>query len=343
MSDDPDEVPKDEGAADGAPSGDTPADDAAATEDDTDADAPSSAPEAGAYGVAPLDSQGAAIYTADSLAAYEKAKAADKKGEELPKRQYADPSNDAAVNIFFGVLPGVEAPPKDQMELQDAIGQVLTTIRKLYLDKDDKAKDAFRIFYVRLYRLAQLGLTGKAMPEVAKTALERVIDDLIQSEAPRVKNQHLKRLGERVAFISVWFVAFYVLISFLDIEAFWDALDIDPNAARSFMLLWVGTSVGAWLSYAIRKADFKLRDLTVVEGDFLEPTTRVIFACLLSTVIGLFILLSFIDVKVGSISISDFDKNPTIALALGVVLGINELMLPSSVAKRAKDIWEKIQ
>jgi len=313
------------------------------SEEDAPAPPPVPARPVGAYGVAPVDAKGVAIReeVASASGAPEKG---DSEGKAKKVRAgFVDPSDERAVNIFFGVLPGVEAPPKDQTELQDAIGQVLTTVRKLYINSEGEVQEPFRLNYVRLYRLAQLGLTGNAMPEVAKTALERVIDDLVQTEAPRVKNQHLKRLAESVAFVAAWFFAFYVLIAFLDIGPVWEALSIDPEAAGSFMMLWVGTSVGVWLSYAIRKSDFKLRDLTVVDSDFLEPTTRVIFACLLATVIGMLLMLNFIDVTVGTVSISDFSSKPTIALVLGVVLGINEMMLPSSVAKRTKDIWEKIQ
>ena len=287
--------------------------------------APSPLPPApqGAYRVLPADRDGNILYDEATDA--------------------VDPGQHAAVDIYFGILPGVDAPPKDQMDLLDTIGQVLTAVQKLYMSSVGELKAPFRLFYVRLFRLAQLGLEGNAMTDVAKATLERVVDDLIQAEGPRVKNYHLKRLARSAAILAAIFTVFFGVLSFAEEGNVFDRLSVNPTVASCFMILWVGTFIGVWLSYAIRKSEFKLRDLTLAEDDFLEPTMRLVFAGLLANVFALLLLLNIVEIKIGPLALDAFSREPTIALLLGIVFGLNELMLPTAIAKRSRDLWEKIQ
>ena len=89
---------------------------------------------------------------------------------------FADPSNEAAVDIYFGVRSDLtEAAPKDQVELQDKIQKVLRTIQVLYLLTDttsERTKRQFRSYYVRLFRLGQVGLEGKNVStDIASAAM----------------------------------------------------------------------------------------------------------------------------------------------------------------------------
>lgn len=267
---------------------------------------------------------------------------ADDSGRALHDNGKVDPSKHEAVDLYFAVLSATEAPPKEQMDLLDAIGQVLTTVQKLYVSENGEQKAPFRLFYTRLFRLAQIGLEGNALPDVAQVRLDRVVDDLIRAEGPRAKNGHLKKLAKSAGGLMALFALFYSIISFAPIDGMLSKLNVEAGVAKGFMMLWVGTFAGVWLSYAIRKADFTLHDLTMTESDFLEPTTRLVFAGLLSTVIGLLLLLGAFEVKVGSLSLASFSKAPTVALLMGMVFGINEIMLPTSVAKRAKELFDKI-
>ncbi|MBV7258875.1 hypothetical protein [Erythrobacter crassostreae] len=302
--------------------------------DEVKPDAPAGA-KVGAYGVAPADADGEPIY------------AGGKDGKPLDgldKRvlKFVEPSDRRAVNIYFGLPERDEPPPADQSALHEAIAEVLTTIRRLYISSNGEIAAPFRLLYLRLYRLAQVGLTGKAQPEVAKAALERVIDDLINSEGPKKKNLYLKRLSGAAGRLILFFVALYIFMRYADGD-FWGKIDVSTAAASSFMVLWIGTSIGVCLSYAIRKAELKLRDLTVAEDDFLEPTARLIFAGALASVLGLLLNLGFVEIKIGDVALTDFAKSPPLALLMGVVLGLNELLLPQSISKRTADIWDKIK
>ncbi len=253
-----------------------------------------------------------------------------------------NPSATKAVEIFFGVLPS-HTPPQDQSDLQISIAEVLNTAKKLYISADGDQLPTFRLVYTRLFRIAQLGLEGDAAPAIAKSALDRLIADIIDEEGGRVKNKHLAQLGSRAAMMAAAFLVGYLLLSALSASPLLPALTINPLEARSFLILWIGCSAGVWLSYAIRTTTFTLRDLTISDSDRLLPLTRLVFAGLLTMALGLLLALGWADLKVGKISLADFVNNPTEALLLGLFCGVSELLLPGIVVKRASDILGKLR
>lgn len=276
----------------------------------------------GAYGVWPADAHGATVgYSAGAS---------------------PNPSDPQAVEIYFGVLQG-RTPPKEQSDLQAAIAQVLSTVKTLYVPGDGSPKPQFRLYYTRLFRIAQLGLEGNAMPDIAKGALARVADDLIDAEGARVKNAHLTRLGKKAAALAAAFLGVYLALCAMDGSALLPAVGVEPSTARAFMLLWVGCFAGVWLSYAIRTTTFTLRDLVVADADRLLPLTRLVFAGALTMILGLLLALGFVDARIGGRSLAAFVDHPTLALLLGLFCGVSELLLPGMVGKRATDLLTKIQ
>ena len=151
---------------------------------------------------------------------------ADKAGTQLdwpPKDATArpDPSVAEAVQIYFGLPPDVpQPPPKDQADLHSGIAKVLRAIQILFADDNKEPTPAqkakFRLYYVRLFRLAQLGLegpgAGAGATSVATSALASVTADLIDDEAGHVKNNHLKVLGRVALLLSLPFAFFYLFL-----------------------------------------------------------------------------------------------------------------------------------
>lgn len=283
------------------------------------------------------------IWSLDSDGHYHKLEwLTDAQGHRTVPKYPPDPSDKDAVDISFNLIDSTEAPPKDQMDLQDEIGQVLEAVRKLYLHDNGTQKPPFRLFYVRLFRLAQLGLEGNAVPDVARAALDRVTDDLLRAEGPRVKNMHLKILAKAAAKLGAIALTAYFVLRLAALGEWFTHFQVDPIVTSSFMVVWVGCFIGVWLSYAIRKSVLKLRDLTVGEDDFLEPVTRLVFAGLLANVIALLLLFGVVKIAIGPLSLNAFATNPSIALLLGIFLGVNELLLPSAVAKRSRELIDKL-
>jgi hypothetical protein len=259
----------------------------------------------------------------------------------------ANPSDENAVDIYFGVSSGTaQPPPKDQSDLQADIAKVLRAVQLTYrrAKSTERSKAQFRIYYMRLFRLAQLGLEGSsAAPDVASGALKAVTADLIDDEAGRVKNGHLMRLGSAAAVLAIPFLILYLVLRNTLPQStfglFIASLGIQPVVMANFMLLWVGCFVGVWLSYGIRTSVFTLPDLTVTDSDRLVPAIRLLFAGTLSMILGIGFILGLVEIKLGANSVTDFSTKPMLAFLVGAFCGVSELLLPTAVAKRASDLF----
>ena len=281
---------------------------------------------------------------------------ADRDGEPIgfktgQPNQLPDPTDENAVLIYFGIPANVpQPPPKDQIDLQEEISKVLRTLQLIYHQSsgtiDGRRKAQFRTYYVRLFRLAQLGLEGPdVFPEIAKSALSKVTTDLIDDEASRVKNGHLMKLGWTAISLGIPFTLVYVFMQLVPknskVVVFLQSLGIDQYLFANFMLLWIGCFLGVWLSYGIRTSVFTLQDLTVTDSDRLRPGIRLLFAGCLTMILGIMFMLGVVQLSIGNYSLTDFSSKPMLAFLVGTFCGISELMLPTAVGKRASDFIGK--
>jgi hypothetical protein len=120
-------------------------------------------------------------------------------------------------------------------------------------------------------------------------------------------------------------------------------LDIDTHLLSCFLLLWIGCFAGVWLSYGIRKTTFSLADLTRSDDDRLEPQIRLVFAGLLTMLIGMLFALGLVELSVGSVSLTDITTSPLLAFLVGAFCGISELALPVSLGKQATRFIENVK
>lgn len=257
-----------------------------------------------------------------------------------------DPSNPAATDIYFIVEDPSALPPEEQTALQGEIDKVLRILQRLYLHGPLFNHERFRIYYVRLFRIAQLGLEENALTTIAASALAVLVTDLIDDEAGRVKNGHLKALGAYALKYSLPFALLYLIIGLSPDGFFVQALRAmagDPPLLAAFALLWIGCFTGVWLAYGIRKTSISLTDLVTTDEDRLEPQIRLIFAGLLTMLLGIVLSLGLIELTVGTISLTEFDRAPMLAFLLGAICGISELVLPVSMANRAASLFSGIK
>ncbi len=263
-----------------------------------------------------------------------------------------DPTDENATNITFGIEDSAPRPlPKEQLELQQEIDEVLHTVRDLYLEQTDgsdvmRPKPQFRTFYVRLFYLAQLGLEGSNIsPEAARISLEGVKSDLIDAEAGRVKNEQLRRRGVTALMLAIPFIGLYLMMRLTPANSglanLLHSIGIERLVLANFMLLWVGCFVGVWLSYGIRTTDFSIDDLTITDSDRLQPVIRMLFAGTLTMILGIALTLGIVQLSVGSFALTDFAASPMLAFLLGAFCGISERLLPNTVARQASDFISK--
>ena len=261
----------------------------------------------------------------------------------------ADPHRAEAVDIYFGIvqpdgLPPVEPPPA-QVALQTDIGAALAAIRRVFLDVAPPRPDRFRLYYVRLFALGQLGLEGHALPGAARIALTALTAELIDDEAGRVKNAHLVVLGGWAALFALPFVVAYALLSAIVGSPEWTArfaqLGVGILPLRNFLLLWVGCFLGVWISYGVRTTRFTLADLTTTDPDRLRPGMRLAFAGTLTMVLGIACAVGLVEVRVGGYPVTAIATEPMLAFLVGALCGISELSLPASISARAADFVKR--
>lgn len=229
-------------------------------------------------------------------------------------------------DIAFGLVPGLQGePPEDQLSLKSDVEATLTSLRLIYLHDDASYKQFFR----QLLALAQAGLVGPhAQPIVATRALLSLKADVVAKEGAKVKNRYMRELGRTALVLAAVPLAIYVVIGLLDLD----------SAVRGFALLWVGCMAGVWLSYGYRRATITFADLAIPESDRLEPFMRLCFAGVLTEAIGLMLFKQVISVEIAGLATASLATDPAVALIVGLVCGISELVLPGKVAKRAAEI-----
>jgi predicted small lipoprotein YifL len=225
-------------------------------------------------------------------------------------------------DIVFETKPGAGQPPEDQLALKSDVERTLVVLQMLFENDEKKFLQAFH----PLLSLAQCGLVGpSAQPQVAKLALIELQKEVTAREAGNVKNQYLRTLGVRATLFGGPAVVLAILIYY------WQG----SNLVSSFLALWAGCMAGVWLSFGSRKTFMAFEDLNIPESDRLEPSIRLIFAGLLTMILGLLFVKQAIVVTVGSVATSALAHDCLVAIIVGCLAGFSELALPSKVAKQA--------
>ncbi len=166
--------------------------------------------------------------------------------------------------------------------------------------------------------------------KLATKSLESFREEFVANEAGAVKNRYLWRLGVRCLAMSVLASLAYVYASSLGethiIYRF-----------RNFFILVAGAGVGTWLSFALRRVIVTFLDLAALEEDRLDPTLRVLFITALTSIVGLFIWTGAISLGVGKFTTAAFPNSGVTTLLIGLLLGIAERTMATSVQKRATE------
>lgn len=269
----------------------------------------------------------------------------DRNGQLLDLRdvdhpdRVANPNLPEAEDIYYVVEgPPHPVPTVQQVDLQLNIDKVLRACQRLYLKSIPAYPEKFRIYYVRLFRIAQLGLETETSSGLANTVLASITSDLIEDEGATMKNGHLLKLGRYAAFYSAPALLIYVIASLVapaSAVSILTRLHIDASFLACFAILWTGCFIGVWLSYGIRKTKISLSDLTLSDGDYLAPHIRLLFAGLLTMIVGILLALHIVELKIGSISLTDITGSPMLAFLVGLFCGISEAALPASIGSRA--------
>jgi hypothetical protein len=258
----------------------------------------------------------------------------------MSKGNYVVTAIENDTDIAFNLTADADKDlPPDQQDLIFAVGSAVEIIRTIY--KDDQK--SFADYFAQLISLAKLGLEGEnAQPALAQRALEHIKIEIIDREAGKVKNQYLRKLGAKALLLGLPFFVAGTAINFLHTHLGMRSMNKDYTDLASLMLMWSGTMVGVWLSFAITRTIIGFEDLTIIEKDRLEPTVRLVFTGILSIVFGLLFIKNAISIQLGSFTSDNILKDPVTAFLIGVVLGLNEKIVGSTLTKKTSTVLDKV-
>lgn len=248
--------------------------------------------------------------------------------------------------VFQRLSAPVEVPP-DQMEVKGEIEETLMILQLIFPAEPKQSwlqsllgvpprKSRFESYRGKLYSLARVGLEGDADPKTAKQALVNLRAEVLAQEGPVVKNSYMKRLG---VWAAAWAVAAAILYLIIRANPNFSVL---ASAYRNLLPLWVGTMIGTWLSFGIRRNVLTLRDLSNLEADMVEPAIRLIFTGLIAVTIAFVFMLGMVNVVVGQLNSSQLYDHGSTAFLIGALLGISEQALPGTLTRRASQFVTEI-
>lgn len=195
------------------------------------------------------------------------------------------------------------------------------------------ARQRLSEYIMQLCGIATVGLMNLDASQAvfARLDLARFKAEFTVREAGMVKNRYVRRLGWACLFMAVLTAIIYTIIR---ANHEW----IVAYAFRNFWLLAVGTSVGTWLSFSLRRVVLTFDDLAVLEEDRLDPFLRVLFMVGLVLVVGLLFWTGAVSFGIGPLgSQAAVQEHGAWALLVGLLAGIAERALGTAVSRRAAD------
>jgi hypothetical protein len=236
------------------------------------------------------------------------------------------PDKGVPPSVDYYLRPGTVAPA-DYVSLQIDLERTLTVIRVLFFGK--RKSEKFDEYFPRLGDIALASL-GQDQVRVGRLALTAFQDEIVTREAGQVKNAYIRRLGLYALALGLPALLFYLYCRYGADRG------SDLYRFREFVSLVMGSLLGTWLSFAIRRVQLSFWDLTRLEEDMLDPAIRLIFVAGLTLVVGLLFATKAVVVTIGGFG-SGFLNSGTIAVLIGCLCGIGELGLSAAVARRASD------
>lgn len=250
----------------------------------------------------------------------------------MPAGYYSISHSPDKTDLIAEIVPTSEGnPPTDQQRLLMDISNAISVLQRIYSVDSNSFKKTFdQIFY-----LSKVGLEGpNAQPGMASAALKQLKKEVVDQEAGKVKNDYLRLLGKRAAWLGVLPVFFGTLMHFINQNGN-VARYIDLPRTANILILWGGTMLGVWLSFAITKVTLDFEDLVILEKDRLEPFLRLLFTGGLAVVFGLLFMKKALVIELGNLSSESVGRDHIVAFLMGVILGLNERIIGRVLQRRS--------
>ncbi|MDD9909690.1 MAG: hypothetical protein OXR62_08375 [Ahrensia sp.] len=212
-----------------------------------------------------------------------------------------------------------DAPTDKESALFVRMDRLHTRINALFVNDQRKRYE----YCGALRSLAQTVFSREAtLLELGNIGIDQLVNDIVTREGWRIKLDYLKKLGEWIA-VSVVFAMLIYLI--LEHWASFSAANTDR--LQAFVVLYIGSQLGVFLSFGSRRTSFGLEELLEVAATNSEPVVRLVYTGMLAIAFGLIVSQGLLVLQFGSFNAKDFVDGFESALLVGLIMGLIEKTL----------------
>lgn len=183
-------------------------------------------------------------------------------------------------------------------------------------------------YFEELLSLAKIGLSGdNPRPSLSLEMINTLKEKICHNEGSRIKNKYMINLGIYVI------CGIFALIIARTILSYNNFINIE-----AYINVSIGSLIGAWISFGARKLNLTFEELSLVEEDGLKPWMRLIYVCICSNVVLLFVNTNLIDIYIGTFKLSDVNNSVDLQILLGVICGLVEYKVGTGLFNKANSV-----
>lgn len=246
---------------------------------------------------------------------------------------YVEEENDIKIHL----KNPKESVPIEVFKFITEVRKVKSTIIELFKSKPENIKEHL----LSLTGIARVG-SSPTFSQLANMHLKQLKDEIVFRRGYEMKFSYLKWLGVwAILIISLCGLAYYLIMSLQLLSENTNGQVYSIHA----LIMIMGSCVGAWLSFAIRKKEIAFEDLRLLNEDVKNPLMLLLIVILISLCFYLMFITNFLNVKVGNIfdtsKFIDTSENKRVALLIGIFFGLSENSIGPKLTSRADFFMKK--
>lgn len=167
-------------------------------------------------------------------------------------------------------------------------------------------------------------------PSLALRSLEVLKEEIIFNEGKRIKNSYIKRLGSIAGAIFLILILIYLIFQKYEFT----------QSFLMYLRVFMGSLVGTWISFGVRKFNIIFEHLSIIEEDMMEPFIRLIYIGICSIILLLFLNTGFLSINIGNLSTSEIKVNNEMQCTIGILCGLIESKIGINIYNKAITIFK---
>jgi hypothetical protein len=253
-----------------------------------------------------------------------------------PAIYYVASMNPDDLSIKIKLLPMSKPVPAMLLSFIGEIGTVENSIHALLVKKTE-----IKRLMQELYGVAKVGGTSTYF-NLANANLEQMKSEMIVSIGNKIKYRYLVYYAKCAATVVL---ACLLLLACLDIFNIQRLGIISPILLINALLMLIGTSMGAWLTFAIQKREVTFQELRVLNDH--TTSTKIKLGVILTISVCLFLMFitGFLSIKIGNQFSTDSLKRAggrNFSFVLGAMIGLSESKIGITLTSKIETLMAKI-